>query len=195
MTKSVKLKDQTQVIIRTMTRDDLERSVSFFRNLPEEDRFFLRKAVTRREVVEGRIREIDTGVAKRLVAIFNDEIVADAALELSGHGWEEHVAELRLVVARPFQRKGLGTLMARELFHLAASAKVEQIVVRMMRPQIAARNIFRKLGFREELLLTDHVKDLGGKSRDLILMRCNLEDLWREMEEVYTAWDTHGGRA
>ncbi len=195
MTKTVKLKDQTEVMIRAMTRDDLERSVSFFRALPEEDRVFLRRDVTKREVVEGRIREIEKGSAKRLVALVDDRIVADGALELSGHGWKEHVAELRLVVARPYQRKGLGMLMARELYYLAASAKVEEIVVRMMRPQTAARSIFRRLGFREELLLADYVKDRGGTRRDLILMRCNLEDLWRQLEEFSSGWDTHGGRA
>ncbi len=195
MTKTVKLKDQTEVMIRAMTRDDLERSVSFFRALPEEDRVFLRRDVTKREVVEGRIREIEKGSAKRLVALVDDRIVADGALELSGHGWKEHVAELRLVVARPYQRKGLGMLMARELYYLAASAKVEEIVVRMMRPQTAARSIFRRLGFREELLLADYVKDRGGTRRDLILMRCDLEDLWRQLEEFSSGWDTHGGRA
>ncbi len=59
----------------------------------------------------------------------------------------------------------------------------------MMRPQKAARSIFRKLGFRQEVVLPDYVKDLGGTKQDLILMRCDLEALWREMEDFVASGD------
>jgi hypothetical protein len=58
-------------------------------------------------------------------------------------------------------------------------------MVTIMRPQTAARNIFRKLGFREEMVLPDHVRDRRGRSQDLILMRCDLEAMWKELEEFY----------
>jgi len=45
--------------------------------------------------------------------------------------------------------------MMRELYFLAAQKKAEMLIVRMMRPQTAARNICRRLGFREELLIPD----------------------------------------
>lgn len=189
MGKVVNLKDGTEVMIRPMTRDDLKKSSAFFQALPEEDRAYLRRDVTKRSVVEARIRDMDSGRVKRLVALVDDEIVADGALELAGHGWEEHVAEIRLIVARPYQRKRLGMLMASELFALAAAEKVEEIVVRMMRPQTAARAIFRRLGFHEEVLLPEYVRDLGGRKQDLILMRCDLEALWRELEDYMSGSD------
>ncbi len=189
MEKKVKLKDQTEVLIREMTQQDLDRSLSFFAALPAEDRAYLRRDVTQREVVERRTREIDTGAAIRLVALVEDRIVADGSLELSGEAWKRHVGELRLIVARDYQRKGLGILMARELYGLAAGARVEEIIVKMMRPQKAARSIFSKLGFREEAVLPDYVKDLGGRKQDLILMRCDLEALWSEMEDFLASGD------
>ena len=189
MEKKVKLKDQTEVHIREMTQQDLDRSLSFFAALPAEDRAYLRRDVTQREVVERRTREIDTGAAIRLVALVEDRIVADGSLELSGEAWKRHVGELRLIVARDYQRKGLGILMARELYGLAAGARVEEIIVKMMRPQKAARSIFSKLGFREEVVLPDYVKDLGGRKQDLILMRCDLEALWSEMEDFLASGD------
>jgi L-amino acid N-acyltransferase YncA len=109
--------------------------------------------------------------------------VADGSLERSPEEWKKHVGELRLIVAQPYKRKGLGRLMARELFLLAASAKMEEILVRMMRPQKAARSIFHRLGFRQEVVLPDYVVDLKGEKQDMILMRCDLEALWREMED------------
>lgn len=189
MEKTVHLKDGTEVVIRPLTAEDLDRSSAFFQGLPAEDREYLRVDVTRPDVVERRIREVAGGKVKRLVAVVNEEIVADGALELGGHDWTCHVGELRLIVARDFQRKGLGMLMARELYALAASEKVEQVIVSMMRPQTAARNIFRKLGFREEITLRDHVKDRSGRTQDLIIMRCDLEALWRELETRFADSD------
>ena len=123
------------------------------------------------------------------MAIVGEEIVADASLELEGHGWKEHIGELRLIVAQPYQRKGLGTLMAHELYLLAASQKVDEIVVEMMRPQIAAQSIFKRLGFHEDVTLSEYVKDLGGKRQDLIIMRCDLKSLWQEMEDYLAETD------
>ena len=182
MEKKVRLKDRTEILIRDMMPDDLDLSLAFFQALPEEDRDYLRRDVVQREVVEKRIREIRARDVMRLVAVADDQIVADGSLERSPEEWKKHVGELRLIVAQPYKRKGLGRLMARELFLLAASAKMEEIMVRMMRPQKAARSIFHRLGFHQEVVLPDYVVDLKGEKQDMIIMRCNLDDLWHDME-------------
>jgi L-amino acid N-acyltransferase YncA len=189
MNREVQLKDGAFATIRPMTPDDLDRSLRFFRELTEEDRAYLRRDVLRRDVVEERIRSMETGNVRRLVATAHDRIIADGALELETREWKEHVGELRLLVSRDYQRRGLGMRMARELYALAAEAKVEEIVVKMMRPQRAARAIFRKLGFHEETLLPDYVKDVKGQRQDLILMRCDLEALWQKLEDFMTIGD------
>jgi L-amino acid N-acyltransferase YncA len=183
MEKKVKLKDGSGVLIREMREGDIDRSFAFFRELPEEDRAYLRVDVTKRDVVEERIRAMESGKTLRLVAVIDDQIVADGALELAAHGWTKHVAELRLIVARPFQRKGLGMLMARELYALAAGNKVEEVIVEIMSPQVEALTIFKNLGFHQEAVLRDYVKDVAGKKHDLVLMRCDLESLWQTLED------------
>ena len=188
-TRKVELNDGTGVVIRRMTADDLEASYSFFRALPDEDRVYLRHDIYSRDLVMTRIRSMESGSVKRRVALVGDRIVADAGLELERRDWKKHVAEMRLIVAREYQRKGLGLLMARELYSVAAEAKVEQIITKMMGPQVAARSIFRELGFREETVLPDYVKDAKGKKQDLILMRCDLAALWRELEDFVATAD------
>ena len=121
-------------------------------------------------------------------------LYADAALELESLGWKEHVAEVRLIVAGDYQRKGLGLSMARELYSIATEAGVEEIIVKMMRPQVAARSIFRKLGFHEETLLPDWVKDATGHKQDLILMRCDLKALWNKLEDFIAGRDFQRSR-
>lgn len=187
--KTVTLKDGTEVEIRNMRPADVEASFEFFRALPEDDRRYLRADVTRREVVERRCTELDSGRVDRLVAVVGNEIIADGTLELQGHGWGENIGELRLIVARPYQHLGLGTLLARELYYLAMQRKLDRIVVRMMRPQRRAYRIMHRLGFTEEFLIPEHVRDQDGRWQDLIIMRCNLDTLWREMETLVEASD------
>jgi len=194
MRSAVRLKDGSRVVIRSLQSDDLLGSLAFFRSLPAEDRAYLRRDVTKTSVVEQRIREAELNRVKRLVALFGDDIVADGALELKDHGWEGHVGELRLIVAPRFQRKGLGMLMARELYFLANRERLEDVVVRMMSPQIAAYRIFQRLGFREEATLRDYVKDLSGSRHDLLVMRCDLKSMWQELQEFLEESDWHRTR-
>ena len=189
MDKTVELKDGTEVLIRQMARGDLERSQAFFQLLTDEVRAYLRRDVTRPEVVEARVREAETGAVRRLIGLVGGQIMADGTLELSPEGWKQHVGELRLIVAPAYRRQGLGMRLARELFLLAASDRLEEILVRMMRPQKAARAIFRKLGFHHEVVMPDYVRDRSGTMQDMVLMRCNLEALWQEMEDFVAMGD------
>ena len=51
----------------------------------------------------------------------------------------------------------------------------------------------RKLGFQEEFLIPEHVRDTAGQWQDMIIMRCNLEDLWQRMEALVEGsdWQWH----
>lgn len=190
----VTLKNNRDVLIREMRPDDFERSYEFFRELPSEDRMYLRNDVTRRDIVQRRIKDMEYGRARRLVAIAGDEIVADGTLELAGHGWGENIAEIRLIVARPYQKLGLGRKLTRELYLLAAEHRVDRIVGRVMRPQKRALAVFRKLGFHDEFVIPKHVSDQNGEWQDLVIMRCNLADLWNEMEDSYAYSDWQRAR-
>lgn len=187
--KKVILKDGKEIIIRPLSSQDLDALMKFYRGLPPEDRRYLRVDVTNREVVSQRIKLAEEGLVHRLIALDKKEIVADGALEMSGEEWRRHQAEIRVIVARPFRRLGLGTAMIRELYFLAAAKNVEKIVAKMMRPQKAAQKIFRRLGFREEALLPDYVKDLSGKTQDLLVMVCDLKDMWKELDHLYSDSD------
>jgi len=189
MEHTVTLKDGSEVLIRELTADDVDRSLAFFKALPEEDRIFLRRPVETKESVIRRVRTMESGFARRLVATVGKKIVADGALELDPDGWSEHVGEIRLIVARDYQGKGLGQLMAFELYRLANIEKVEEIIVRIMGPQTGVQRMFEKMGFRREAELHDYVKDMKGVKHDLVLMRCRLQELWLRMEDEMTTSD------
>jgi RimJ/RimL family protein N-acetyltransferase len=185
MNKTETLKNGKKVLVRSLTLKDLDKLMDFYRTLPAEDRKYLRVDVTDRDVVANRIRLIEEGNVIRIIALEKNKIVADGALELSGEEWRRHQGEIRVIVSRRYRRHGLGTVMMRELYFLAAEKNVEKVVAKMMRPQTAARNICHKLGFKEELLLPDYVRDLSGKPQALIIMICDLQDLLEEVDSFY----------
>jgi GNAT superfamily N-acetyltransferase len=183
--KKETLKDGTGILLRTLAFKDLEKLMAFYRSLPYEDRKYLRIDVTDKSAVEKRIRAVEKGSAVRIIALHNNIIIAIGVLELGADDWRKNLGELRVVVARDFQRKGLGLMILRELYLIAMDHKVEKIVVKMMRPQIAARKICKKLGFREEVFLPAYVKDQEKKNQDLLIMTCNIDELWKEFEIIY----------
>jgi RimJ/RimL family protein N-acetyltransferase len=189
MEKNEILKDGTKVLIRDQTEDDLDVLMEFYLALPDDDRRYLRVDVTDRDVVKQRLELQAGGFLFRRGALDNDRIVATGALEIFPDAWRKHQGEIRVIVGKDFRRKGLGLVMMRELYLMALDKDVELLVTRMLRPQIAARNICRKLGFREELMVPDYLHDLTGATQDMVLMACEMKEFWKELEQVYRDTD------
>lgn len=191
--KTVSLRDGRDLVIRTMRPEDVDRSWAFFKSLTDQDRKYLRVDVTDRDVIMRRIAEIGTGRVERLVAVDWSQVVGDGSLQLQGHGWGDNVGEMRIIVASTMQRRGLGSLLGRELYHLAVKHRLDRIVVRMMRPQVGARRIMERLGFEEEYVIPKQARDQDGLLQDQIIMRCNLEEMWQRMKDVFDVrtWRLH----
>jgi RimJ/RimL family protein N-acetyltransferase len=179
------LKDGTKVTVRKLRPDDLDMLMKFYRSLPDKDRIYLKVDVTKRKIVRQRIDLIKTGSIFRIIAVFGDEIIADGALELSIGEWGKNQAEIRVIVAKKYQRKGLGMIIMRELYFIALKSDVEKIVGKIMKPQIAAQKILSKLGFRRDAVMRDYVRDQKGVPQDFVIMTCDINNLWAELEAFY----------
>jgi ribosomal protein S18 acetylase RimI-like enzyme len=189
MDKIEKLKDGTEVTIKRIGPDDIDALMNFYLALPLEDRKYLKFDVTDRKVVAKRLRRVETGDDIRIAAVHGGLIVGSGALELSGETWSKHQGEIRVIVARPFQQRGLGSIMIRELYFIAVQNNLETIVAKMMRPQVGALKIFRRLGFRDDSLIPDFVKDIKGGPQDLIVMTCDVKDLWKQLDRLFSESD------
>lgn len=183
------LKDGTGVLVRDLHREDLDKLMKFYRALPPEDRLYLKVDVTKRKIVEQRLKLMEEGTIFRIIALHKDEIIGDGMFEISKEEWRKHQGELRVIVAKPFQRRGLGMVMMRELHSLAMKKDIDKIVVKMMKPQKGAINICKKLGFHKETVIPHYVWDQAGEPQDLIIMTCRPKDLWRELEHSYSDSD------
>ena len=183
MAKNIKLKDNTNIIFRDLKKKDKNRLAEFFKSLPKEDRVYLRRDVTDKETVKQIIKSSKLGESTKVVALNENIIVAYGLLELEQKQWNKQSCEIRMLVSNDYRRKGLGILLARELYSLAISKKVEDIIVKMMKPQKAAISIFKRMGFKQESVLYDYGIDLDGVRQDIIIMRCDVADMWKELEE------------
>ena len=76
------LKDGTKVLIRDLHLDDLDKLMKFYRSLPADDRVYLKVDVTKRKVVEQRLKLIEAGTVFRIVALHEDEIIGDGMFEI-----------------------------------------------------------------------------------------------------------------
>ena len=172
--KEATLKDGRKVSLRYLGREDFELSLDFFRRQPEEERVYLRRDVTRREVIEERIGEIEAGLATVIVALDGGRIIGDAMLFVLDRGWFRKTGEIRLTVDTEYRGLGLGTLLAREIFALAVKKELVKLEIACMEMQVGTMRVLEPFGFVREGLLPNFVVDIRGREHDLILMGMRL---------------------
>jgi len=153
--KDVKLKDGSTVTLKPFERKDKEALFTFFQRLPEGDRLFLKDDVSDPSVIERWATELNYDRIYPLLAWKGNDIVADATLHKNLGGWMKHVGTIRIVVAKDFHRKGLGSLLANELFLHALKSGLEKVVAEVMESQPGAKRVFEKLGFKLEATFRD----------------------------------------
>jgi RimJ/RimL family protein N-acetyltransferase len=180
--KEVKVKDGSTVVLRPFEKKDTDSLFAFFVKLPESDRLFLRDNVTDRAVVERWATELNYEKVFPILAWKGNEVVADATLHKNLVGWMKHVGSIRIVIAREYQRKGLGSVLANELFLRALKSGLEKIVAEMMETQQGTKKVFEKLGFMEEAVLRGQVCDQMGVRHDLLVLTKDLEEFWADIQ-------------
>jgi len=180
--KEAKLKDGSTVTLKPFERKDKEALFNFFQRLPESDRLFLKDNVADPATVERWATELNYDRVFPLLAWKGNEIVADATLHKNLGGWMKHVGTIRIVVARDYHRRGLGSVLANELFLHALKSGLEKIVAEMMETQLSAVKVFEKLGFRQEAVFRGHVRDQIGVRHDLLVYTKDLEEFWANIQ-------------
>ena len=183
--KQVQLQDGTAVTLRPMVRDDRDALLDFFRRLSPEDRQFLKDDVARPGIVEAWTRDLDYDRVLPILAIHEERIVGDATLHRQPHGWMRHVGEIRLATDPFFRRRGLATVLAREIFYLALQAGLDKMVAEIAADQVAALKVFGRLGFQQEARLAGQIVDLHGRKHDLVILTTDIPALMAKMEETF----------
>ena len=182
--KNIALRDGTAVTVRLQSADDAISLHTFYLALPEEDRLFLDDDVTRPEWIVRFIARSDFDRIVPLVAEIGGKIVGHGWLTCAKFGWMKHVGQMRLVVARDFQRRGLGSALAREILRVAVNLGLEKMTARLMDNQATAIKAFERIGFRPISTLRGYVKDVNGRPRNLVIMGNDILQIWVAMDTL-----------
>src|SRR6202012_5643835 len=96
--------------------------------------------------------------------------------------WSPHVGEIRMVVSLDVRGQGVGRALSQETFAVALGAGLGKLSVQMTVDQQAAIALFESLGFKAEALLRDHVRDVDGKTPDIVLAGHNIAQFGAQLE-------------
>ena len=170
LTKTGKLKDGTEIILRPMTRNDREPVGDFFGQLTPSVLQYVRNDVTDPKVLDQWFDQLNYDRVFPLLAFKDNRVVANATLHRVGYGWRKHLGTLRIVVDTEFHGKGLGTLMINELVDLAQEFGLEKLMVEFPLRAHAALAMFKKAGFSPRAVIEGLMKDRHGENLDIVIM-------------------------
>lgn len=179
--KEIVLKDCTEAVIRPLEASDETLLQEFYRQTPEQDRWYLRHDVADSRVIARMIRAIGKGNVYSIVALVDDRIVAHASLLMRGVGATQHVGRLRILVLPHFRSKRLGTWMLLDLIQLAMDKGLDDLRADfVVGIEDAAIEAAHKLDFFKVALLPEYVKDPVGRRYDLQIMVKRLHRHWSD---------------
>ena len=161
--------DAGDIEFRLMSRADEATVLDFARALPPHDLLFLPRNISEPKVLVAWINEIERGAITSLLAVKGRQVVGCGTLVRDPHSWSPHVGEIRMVVSEDVRGQGVGRALSQETFALALGAGLEKLTVQMTVDQRGAIALFESLGFRAEGLLRDQVRDVDGRTHDIVV--------------------------
>ncbi|NMB75246.1 MAG: GNAT family N-acetyltransferase [Myxococcales bacterium] len=186
--KTVTIGDGQKVTLRPMRADDRDRLFAFFKRIPAEERRAFKHDVSQREVITNWCRALDYDRVLPILALSGEgdkeRVVADGTLHTERHGWDTHVARLRLTVDPELRKRGLGQVMLRELYHRASLRGIEKVQVEVRADNAHAISLLQKLGYKQEAVFVHHALDLEGKKHDVIIFYNDMNELWQKMADL-----------
>jgi len=161
--------------IRRIEPGDAKSLLNYAKSLPRHDIVYMRRNLSTQEGIEKWFRALDSGNIFAYVALQNDKVVGYSSINLTGLDWSNHVADIRVSVSPDVRKSGLGRVLVREAFRLTVTLGIEIVRASMTPDQEGARALFEELGFKNEAIMKDHVKDLDGAYHDLLIMAVNVD--------------------
>jgi RimJ/RimL family protein N-acetyltransferase len=174
--------DAGEIEIRLMSRSDEAAVLAFAQGLPTHDLLFLPRNISQPKVLSAWISEIERGAILSILAVKEERVVGCGTLVRDPHSWSPHVGEIRMVVSSEVRGQGVGRALSQETFALALGAGLQKLTVQMTVDQRAAIALFESLGFRAEALLRDHVRDIDGKTHDIVVLGHNIAQVQAQLE-------------
>ena len=171
-----------EIEFRHMTAADEAAVLAFAKKLPVHDLLFIPRNISEPKVLSAWIKEIERGGMTSLLAVKDGAVVGCGTIVRDALSWSSHVGEIRMVVSKDVRGTGVGRALSHETFALALEAGLEKILAQMTVDQTGAIALFESLGFKAEALLRDQVRDLSGKTHDIVVLGHNVAQVRAQLE-------------
>jgi ribosomal protein S18 acetylase RimI-like enzyme len=102
--------------------------------------------------------------------IDTDQIVASLNLYIGQQAVQDVGDIHQIIVARPYQGSGLGSLMLEELINIAIRERLHWLKVEIATELKNVLKAFNSKGFEIKVVLEDYFRDHKGKTHDAALM-------------------------
>ncbi len=177
--QEIVLKDGREVVMRPLEKSDERYLMAFYKDIPSNDRWYMRYDIMQPTVVRKWFDGLDAGFVHSVIALEGERIVAHASLHLRGYGSTKHIGRLRITVVPEYRHKRLGTWMLLDLIQLAMDKGLEALRADFVAGvEDAAIEAARKLDFFKEAVLEDYCTDQRGNKYDLVIMMKRLHKDW-----------------
>ena len=153
------MKDGTEVTIRPIRPEDEPLMVQFHGTLSDRTvylRYFCSLSLSRRTAHERLLRICHGDYEREMVLVAECKDPQTHQQRLLGVArlnklFRDGEAEVAVLIADEYQRRGLGTELLRQLIQCARDERLNRIVAKMLRDNVGIQIIFKKLGFRFRL--------------------------------------------
>src|SRR2546421_10331072 len=174
--------DAGDIEFRMMTHSDETAVLAYAQKLTTHDLLFLPRNISQPKVLSAWVNEIERGAITSLLAVKGGAVVGCGTLVRDPHSWSPHVGEIRMVVSQDVRGQGVGRTLSQETFALALGAGLEKLSVQMTVDQQAAIALFESLGFKAEALFRDHVRDIAGRTHEIVVLGHNIAQVQAQLE-------------
>jgi RimJ/RimL family protein N-acetyltransferase len=161
-----------EVTIRRAREEDLDALVELFAAVAAEGRWIATEAPVDRERRRGRFAEdLQRDDVGMFVADAGGELVGQLGLVLARYG----VADLGMLVAEGWRRRGVGSALLRAGVDWARQAGAHKISLQVWPHNRAAIALYERFGFQVEGRLLRHYRRRSGELWDAIVMGLPLD--------------------
>ncbi len=159
------------IVVRPLVPEDFERLFKYFSTqLDEKDTAFLKDNVRDPETIRKWCANRNYERVIPLIALVDDNVVSSSSLHMGNFGWSRYVGKVRLTVAKSHRRKGIGSLMLKEIEEISGKLGMERLWAEIVsEAQEEALSLFLKHGFSKRGVLKRLAEDPQGNYHDIII--------------------------
>jgi ribosomal protein S18 acetylase RimI-like enzyme len=170
--KFVTLNNGKEVLIRLLNGQDRSGLARFFQQAHQEDIQFCKQDVKSPKVIDAWMNQGNCHNPLTLLGLDMPTNRVVASLNLSkGQQADRNVGDIQqLLVARPFQGLGLGSLILEGLIELAIRDNLHWLKVEIVTERKEIIKAFQSKGFHIQTIMDDYFIDSKGRTFDVALM-------------------------